>query len=721
MVQQYFMSRIFEITEKIRDYAPKADIDLVNRAYVFAAQAHAEQRRSSGELYITHPLSVASILADLRLDTTTIATGLLHDTVEDTHVSMDDIETRFGSEIAYLVNGVTKIGQFHFESSDHKKAENFRKMIIATAQDLRVLLVKLADRMHNMRTLNFVSAEKAKRVSQETMELYIPLAHRLGIHWIKQEMEDIAFSHIEPESYQHIVDLLKGKLEFFQETQVKLEHILQEAMARQGFQTKVQGRMKHLYSLYQKMQHKQVSFDEIYDIVAFRLIVDDSSTCYQALGVIHSLYRPVPGRFKDYIALPKPNGYQSLHTSIMGPENHRIEVQIRSQAMHQHAEDGIAAHWIYKGKQSSPQEQERLLWIKQLTELLQESENPTEFMESVRLDLFIQEVYVFSRDGDIYALPRGARPLDFAYAVHTDLGHHCIGARINGIMGDLQTKLRNGDQIEVLTSPDQEPSRNWLRYVKTPKARQAIRHYYRRQDIYISRRMGQKIIQEVLGTPPTPKLIETLHCNSLEDLEIKLGQGDLNVDSLLEQAEHTLRLPLHSLQHIQYGADCCHPIPGDAVLARMVKKRGMELHYRDCPYVLNNHEQAWLEADWHAKPKQLYPTAIEVHTEDLRGMLSHVTGLIAKLEANINDLNLEQRAGEMTHIHILILVSDRIHLAKILRGIRLIDGVIKVKRKNHRELTPHRSTGIGDAVKGMIAKGRRSLLQSTKKIRGKSS
>jgi len=717
------MSRIFEITEKIRDYAPKADIDLVNRAYVFAAQAHAEQHRSSGELYITHPLSVASILADLHLDTSTIATGLLHDTVEDTHITLADIEERFGHDIAYLVDGVTKIGQFNFESSDHKKTENFRKMIIATAKDLRVLLVKLADRMHNMRTLKFVSKEKAKRVSQETMELYIPLAHRLGIHWLKQEMEDIAFSHIEPESYQHIVELLKGKLDFFKDTQVKLEHILQEAMSRQGFQTQVQGRMKHLYSLHQKMQRKQISFNEIYDIVAFRLIVDDSSTCYQALGVIHGLYRPVPGRFKDYIALPKPNGYQSLHTSIIGPENHRIEVQIRSQAMHRHAEDGIAAHWLYKDKQANPQDQQRLLWIKQLTELLQEAENPTEFMTSVRLDLFVQEVYVFSRDGDIYALPRGARPLDFAYAVHTDLGHHCIGARINGVMSDLQTKLRNGDQLEILTSPDQEPSRSWLHYVKTSKARQAIRHYFRCQDKYISRRMGQKIIQQVLAHAPSKKVIASLHCNDLEDLEVKLGQGELSVDHLFEHSEHKQNhlLPLQARQHVYYGAECCHPIPGDRVFGEMIKNRGMELHYRDCPQVLSQRKQAWLKIDWQNQTGQLHPTAIEIYTEDLRGMLSKVTGAIAKTEANINDLNLEQRAGEMTHIRALISVSDRTHLAKVLREIRWLDGVIKVKRKSQRDLTTHRSSGLGDTVRGIIAKGRRTFLQSTKKIRGKSS
>jgi len=715
------MSRIFEITEKIRSYAPKADINLVNRAYVFAAQAHAEQRRSSGELYITHPLAVADILASLRLDVSTIATGLLHDTVEDTHITLDDIRTRFGDDIAHLVDGVTKIGLIQFDSSDHKKAENFRKMILATAKDLRVLLVKLADRMHNMRTLGFVSAEKAKRVSQETMEIYVPLAHRLGIHWIKQEMEDIAFSHIEPEAYRHVVSLLKDKLEFFQHTQVKLEHILQEAMARQGFKTQVQGRMKHLFSLHEKMQHKQISFNEIYDIVAFRLIVEDTIACYHALGVIHSLYRPVPGRFKDYIALPKPNGYQSLHTSIIGPEKHRIEIQIRTKAMHYHAEDGIAAHWLYKGEKVNNQEQRDLLWLKQLTELFQEAQNPAEFMENVRLDLFVQEVFVFSRDGDIYALPRGARPLDFAYAVHTDLGHHTIGARINGVMVDLQSKLHNGDQIEILTSPDQEPSRKWLQYVKTSKARQSIRHYYRKQSDATSLRMGQSILREVLPNTPSQSLIAALHCSSAEELTMKLGRGEIDLDLLLNAKEGTQKktLSLQSLQHIRYGAECCHPIPGDHVLGRIVKGRGMELHYRDCIHVMTEESNSWLEVQWKSDENRLHSTAIEVQTEDLRGMLAQVSGCISQAEANINDLSMEQRAGEMTHIHILLSVRDRIHLANVLRGLRMLPGVIRVSRKNHLKLTPQRTSRFGDVLLGMVAKGRRTLLKSTEKFRGK--
>ncbi|MDX8397231.1 MAG: bifunctional (p)ppGpp synthetase/guanosine-3',5'-bis(diphosphate) 3'-pyrophosphohydrolase [Mariprofundaceae bacterium] len=710
------MSRIFEITEKVLSYSPKADITLLNRAYVFAAQAHAEQRRSSGELYISHPLAVADILASLRLDVSSVATGLLHDTVEDTHITLDDIRKYFGDDVAHLVDGVTKIGQIHFDSSTHKQAENFRKMILATAKDLRVLLVKLADRMHNMRTLGFVSADKAKRISEETMQLYAPLAHRLGIHWIKQEMEDIAFSYIDPVSYKQVMEKLQVKLSFLQGTQGRLENLLQEAMLRQGLQVEVQGRMKHLYSLHQKMKRKHIDFDEIYDIVAFRLIVNDAPACYHALGVIHSLYRPVPGRFKDYIALPKPNGYQSLHTSVIGPENHRIEVQIRAESMHQHAEDGVAAHWLYKENSIDDAGKREFVWLRQLTELLQSSDDPNELMENVRLDLFVQEVYVFSRDGDIYALPRGARPLDFAYAVHTDVGHHCIGVRINGEMADLQTKLRNGDQIEVLTSPDQEPSRKWLKYIKTPKARQAIRQYYSRQDRETSILMGQKILNEVLSKPPTKTLLASLDCESLDELHRKLGNGDILLERLLEilSTKSDWQKKLQGV-HISnmHGAKCCYPIPGDAVLGRIIKSKGMELHYRDCAEL--NRKERWLEVNWKPEGHKLYPTGIEVITENRRGMLSGVSGCISKEEANIDDLKLDQRAGEMTNLRILLGVKDRQHLAKVLRALKALDGVVKVTRHNKQGLSKQDKTGFADMLWGMVAKGRRTLLKSKDK------
>ena len=718
------MSRIFEITEKVSSYASKADIELLNRAYVFAAQAHAEQRRSSGEMYITHPLAVADILASLKLDVATVATGLLHDTVEDTHIGLDDIQERFGEDIAKLGDGVTKIGKIQFNSSEHKQAENFRKMIRATAKDLRVLLVKLADRMHNMRTLGFVSKEKARRVSEETIQIHAPLAHRLGIHWIKQEMEDIAFSYLDPDGYELVKGKLKDKLEFLQQTQANLEGLLQEALSRQGLQATVQGRMKHLYSLHQKMQRKHIDFEEIYDIVAFRLIVKDAASCYQALGMIHSLYRPVPGRFKDYIALPKPNGYQSLHTSVIGPDHHRIEVQIRADSMHRHAEDGVAAHWLYKDGDDDAHAQREFLWLSQLTELLQEADNPNELMENVRLDLFVQEVYVFSRDGDIYALPRGARPLDFAYAVHTDIGHHCLGVRINGEMRDFRARLHNGDQIEILTSHDQEPSSQWLKYVKTPKARQAIRLYYRRQERETSIRIGMDVLNEVLIGEPPGELLEALQCYDLVSLQEKLGRGDISLDMLLKQLDdaEVSQVKLKCVRaSYMYGANCCYPIPGDAVLGRVVADKGMELHYRDCNELSSLSRYRWLEVDWKESGKRLYPTGIEVRAENRRGMLAKVSSCIAKAEANIDDLKLDQRAGEMTVLQILVSVHDRKHLATVLKVLKALDGVATVKRKNQVGLGRNYTHGITDMLRGMVNKGRRSFFKSKSKIKGKKS
>lgn len=707
------MSRIFEITDKVLSYHPKADIDLINRAYVFAAQAHANQKRSSGEPYFTHPLAVAGILASLRLDEASIVTGLLHDTVEDTDVTLDEIRERFGDEIAQLVDGVTKIGKLKFQSSEQKQAENFRKLILATARDLRVLLVKLADRLHNMRTLCFLPEHKRRVISEETVQLYAPLAHRLGIHWIRQEMEDLAFSHLEPEASRELAERLAEHLDSLKDTCMRLELILQEVLDRQGVKARVQGRMKHMYSLYDKMQRKHVSFDEVYDLVAFRVIVEDTPTCYQTLGIIHSLYRPVPGRFKDYIALPKPNGYQSLHTSVYGPENYLIEVQVRTEAMHRYAEDGIAAHWMYKeGKDATSGDLHKFRWLKQLTELLQEADNPVEYLENARLDLFVQEVYVFSRDGDIFSLPRGSMPLDFAYAVHTDVGNHCIGVRINGEPADLGTVLHNGDQIEVLTSPEQTPSRQWHQYVCTPRARQAIRQWFRRQEREASQRMGAEMLREVLGSraKPDKAMLKKLECESIEVLEERLGHGDIPVERLLDVAKRTLSGPLHFArlsQNLMQAADCCLPLPGDPVLGRFQPGRGMIVHHRDCAEVVKTRQDAWLDVKWCGETGQLYPTAIEVRTRNERGMLARVSGCIAENDANIEDVKIHQFEGAMTKLSILVEVSDRTHLAAVLRAVKRLPGVTNVSRRTQGGLPARRHSrkGLGAAIRQMVARG----------------
>jgi GTP pyrophosphokinase len=703
------VSRIYEITEKVLSYFPKADIDLINRAYVFAAQAHANQTRRSGEPYLDHPLAVADILASLRLDEASIVTGLLHDTVEDTDVTLDDIRERFGDDIARLVDGMTKIAKIRFRSSEHKQAENFRKMILATAKDLRVLLVKLADRLHNMRTLGFLPERKRYEIALETMQLYAPLAHRLGIHWLKQELEDLAFIHLDPEAYQDLSKRLSDHLEFLNSTRERLERLLQEALDRQGIKVKVQGRMKHMYSLHQKLERKHVGFDDIYDLVAFRVIVDDIPACYHVLGVIHSMYRPVPGRFKDYIALPKPNGYQSLHTTVIGPENYRIEIQIRTEAMHRNAEDGIAAHWAYKSSDVSPRDQDRFRWLSQLTDLLQESEHPGEFLENVRLDLFVQEVYVFTRDGDIMALPRGATPLDFAYAIHTNVGNHCIGVRINGEPVDFDTPLRNGDQIEVLTSPEQTPSQYWLQHVHTPRARQAIRQWFRRQKREASIRLGEQMLKEILGR--NVKLLgdeelKALQCKDLDSLREKLGQGNLGIERVLKTLNQEAAKPLKvkglSLAVMQ-ASDCCCPLPGDPILGHFTRGQGMRIHHRDCPAIRKEKKKSWLEVQWKGEEGKLYPTLIKVKTENRRGMLANVSGCISKADANIEDLKLRQLAGSITTLHIRLEVSSRAHLARILRALHSLDGVVKVSREMLGESAARaKSRSFTEAFKSIV-------------------
>ncbi len=679
------MSRIFEITERVTSYSPKADIDLINRAYVFAAHAHAGQVRASGEPFITHPLAVADILASLGMDESTVITGLLHDTVEDTGVTLKDIEHHFGTDIARLVDGMTKIGQIHFHSKEHKQAENFRKMILATAQDIRVLIVKLADRLHNMRTLGFMREDKRRMIGEETLQIYAPLAHRLGIHWIKQEMEDLVFSYLETDAYKELLGEIHDRLEGLNQIRERLESIIQQALQRHGVNAKVQGRMKHLYSIHEKMQRKHIDFGEIFDLVAFRIIVNDLTTCYQALGVVHSLYRPVPGRFKDYIALPKPNGYQSLHTSVIGPENFRIEVQIRTEDMHSYAEDGVAAHWVYKEGESGDN-QDSFKWLKQLTELLQETDSPGEFLENVRLDLFVQEVYVFSRDGDIFPLPRGARPLDFAYAVHTEVGHHCVGVRINGEIADFSTRLRNGDQIEVMTSPDQSPGRKWTKFVKTPRAKQAIRQWFKRQQRDTGIRMGENILRELLGKKDVGKaVLEQLQCADLDELKIRMGRGEIAVHRLLEVVGHDSILPLKLMgmkRMLMHAAECCHPIPGDPVLGQFSSGEGMILHHRKCPSISEQESKDFLEVEWEAEAGQLFKTGIEVRSRNKRGMLASVTQCIADASSSIEDLKLKQRGGAVTELLFLVEVEDRVHLAQVLRSIKAVDGVVRVGRRN---------------------------------------
>ncbi len=722
------MSRIFEITEQIKAYMPKADIELINRAYVFAAHAHARQRRSSGELYIIHPLGVAQNLVDLKLDVSSVVTGLLHDTVEDTHVTLDDIKQRFGEEVAQLVDGVTKVGKIHFTSSEHQKAENFRKMIMATAKDLRVLLVKLADRLHNMETLEFMKPHKRKRIAIETMEIYAPLAHRLGIHWVAQRMEDLAFKYAEPEAYAALQVKLEGKMDFLVATKKRLAGLLEEALQRQGIEAKVQGRMKHLYSLHEKMQRKRLDFDEIYDFMAFRVIVEDTPACYHVLGVIHSLYRPIPGRFKDYIALPKPNGYQSLHTSIIGPDNFRIEVQIRTESMHHYAEEGVASHWIYKSSSKAKggqlDELEGFKWLKQLAETLHTADNPGEFLENVRLDLFVKEVYVFSRDGDLFALPRGSTALDFAYAIHTDVGNHCVGVRINGEPATLSQTLYNGDEIEVLTSPEQTPSGKWLRFVKTSRAKQQIRYWLRAQEREEAIRLGEHMLHNALGDfTIRHDVLKFAGCKDDAELKEKIGRGELEISALLQYLDKDASQPLIRRKPFReakmHAASCCYPIPGDPVAGLFEAGHGFIVHDIHCKVLQQSGDRS-VEVDWKPVSGELYKTGIEVFCQNERGSLSKVTACLAEQNANIEDLKIEQRAGALSSLYILIEVEGRTHLSHILKALKALPHVSRVHRYHHDSLQGRAPAKrrLGSVFRGVASLGQ-SIRQTWSKKKTK--
>ncbi|MEO1171285.1 MAG: bifunctional (p)ppGpp synthetase/guanosine-3',5'-bis(diphosphate) 3'-pyrophosphohydrolase, partial [Myxococcota bacterium] len=489
--------RYEDIVEAVQSYKPTPDIDLIQRAYMYSAKVHAGQVRKSGEPYLIHPIEVSYILNQLRLDEASLATGLLHDTVEDTLATLDDIRALFGDEVATLVDGVTKLSQIRFDNDQHKQAENFRKMLVAMAKDIRVVLVKLCDRLHNMRTLEHMAEVKQRRIAQETLDIYAPLANRLGINWLKGELEDLSFRYIEPTEFKKIETKVN---EFRREREEYVGLVirqLHDVLEKRGIDAKVAGRPKHLYSVYKKMQARKIEFDDVYDVVAFRVLVDSVSKCYEVLGHVHSMWHPIPGRFKDYIAMPKPNRYQSLHTSVIGPGGDRIEIQIRTDEMHRIAEEGIAAHWEYKEGQKAKDKQD-FAWLRQLLEWQRDLDDPNEFLDTVKYDLFTDEVFVFTPKGEVISLKRGATPVDFAFGVHTEVGLHCAGAKVNGRMVPLRYELKNGDMVEIITNQAQQPSKDWLAFVRTSRARAKIRAHVRVAERARSKELGQEMLEREL-------------------------------------------------------------------------------------------------------------------------------------------------------------------------------------------------------------------------------
>jgi GTP pyrophosphokinase len=542
------MIRIADILDRVQSYNPKADIELVNRAYVLSAKAHAGHVRQSGEPYLNHPLEVAGVLSEMKMDVTTIVVGLLHDTVEDTDITREDLVHHFGEEVALLVDGLTKITKIEFETTEHAQAENLRRMIISMAKDIRVIMVKLADRLHNMRTLEHLNPEKQTKVARETMDIYAPLANRLGISWIQSELEDLAFKYLRSEAYESLQKKVTAKRKEYDDYIEKVIKVLDKALADQGIEGEVTGRTKHLYSVFNKMKTQELPFEEIYDLIAFRIIVESVKDCYGVLGIIHSMFKPIPGRFKDYIGVPKSNRYQSLHTTVIGPFGEQMEVQIRTSEMHDFAEDGIAAHWHYKtGTKAVPDEDiKRFTWFKQILEELKDLDDPRELMETVRTDLFPDEVYVFTPKGEVKEFPQGATPIDFAYSIHTDVGHGCVGAKVNGRIVPLKYKLKNGDMVEILTSKGHKPSKDWLKIAATNSAKAKIRSIIKKEERERSRGIGEELLnrelkrmgttlKKTLKTDAFEKASSAFGFHRVEDLIASVGFGKYSARQVLSR------------------------------------------------------------------------------------------------------------------------------------------------------------------------------------------
>jgi GTP diphosphokinase / guanosine-3',5'-bis(diphosphate) 3'-diphosphatase len=709
------VTQLETLIEGIPKYQPGADLDLVERAYRFSAASHQGQQRASGEPYLSHPLEVANLLVGFKMDVTTVTAGLLHDVLEDTQATKDDLAREFGTEIADLVDGVTKLGKLAFSSREERQAENFRKMLVAMARDLRVLMIKLADRLHNMRTLDYLVPEKARKIAQETLDIYAPLAHRLGMAKVKAELEDLALRALSPDAY---VDLQRRVAKRRLEREADINQviaIIEKKLAEVGIESQIRGRPKHFYSIWKKMHDQGREFDEIYDLTAVRVITGSVRDCYGALGVIHSLWKPVPGRFKDFIAMPKVNMYQSLHTTVIGPKGDPVEIQIRTWDMHRIAEEGIAAHWLYKEKKTGKDKlDESLLWLRQLMETQQDTKDPREFMDTVRIDLFPDEVYVFTPKGDVKALPEGATPIDFGYAVHTKVGEHTVGAKVNGKLVPLRTALRQGDIVEIITSPNQHPSRDWLQYVKSTRARTKINQWLkvkeRERSIELGREMFEREAKKyrlnaatLLTGDDLKRIASDLGMPSSDDLLASIGYGKSSVHQLLnrlspnglvepvERPRSTTPRPKEDQGVRIRGVDdllvrfakCCNPLPGDQIVGFITRGRGLTVHARDCLTVAKSvlDRERLIDVEWDVEEPAKRPVRVAVYIgNDRPGLLSEITGAISSRNGNITKAEVTVTDDRRGINHFVIEVADLPQLQDIMAAIRLVPDVINVER-----------------------------------------
>lgn len=718
----------------IEQYNPDADLDIVIKAYNYAYNAHEGQYRKSGEKYIIHPLEVAKILAELELDVFTIAAGLMHDVVEDTDVSFSDIERLFGTEVAELVDGVTKLGKIEYKSKEETQAENLRKMFMAMGKDIRVILIKLADRLHNMRTLKYMSEEKAKEKATETIEIYAPIAHRLGISRVKWEMEDIALRYLDPEGYYDLIEKVSKKRREREAYIQGVIDLLKNKLAEANIEGDIKGRAKHFYSIYRKMKYQSKSFEEIYDLMAVRILVDSLKDCYGVVGIVHTIWKPMPGRFKDYIAMPKPNMYQSLHTTVLGPDGEPLEIQIRTKEMHRTAEFGIAAHWKYKEGKIDPNESDmdkKLSWLRQMMEWQKDVSDPTEFMESLKIDLFVNQVFVFTPKGDVIELPAESTPLDFAYKVHSGVGNRCIGAKVDGRIVPLDYKLKNGNIVEVMTSSNSNgPSRDWLNIVKSSHAKNKIRQWFKKERREENIEKGKEILERETKRQGFPigdflkhkylvQVAKLVTQGSEDDLYAALGYGGITLSQVMPRLKEKYEADNHKLKEekiqeriqektIQKSAQkkktgnqgvhvkgidnilirfakCCNPLPGDDIVGYITKGRGVSIHRSDCPNTLNDDDASrgrLIDVEWDVdkNKNKNFEAEIQIKAIDRRGLFTDVSRILADEKITVNGINARTSKDGTAIMNVVLEVLSKEQLKSIMNQIRRVEGVIDIFR-----------------------------------------
>lgn len=723
--EQLVASRYEQLENSFLANRPKEDAARVRAAFDFAREKHEGQNRKSGEPYILHPIAVAQILVDMHMDVVCVETALLHDVVEDTGVHIDEIRRRFGNEVAVCVDGVTKLGKIHIYSREEQQAESVRKMLLAMVSDIRVILVKLSDRLHNLRTISSLPREKQARIGQETLDIYSPIAHRLGMGKVRAELEDLAFGAIDPEAHTDIVSQIEHKRKATQEFLEGIRKSLEQKLAREAIPARVEGRLKRPYSVYLKLKKQKIPIEQVYDLLALRIITDSLKNCYAALGVIHNEWPPIPGRIKDFIAMPRPNGYQSLHTSVMGTGGQAFEVQIRTEEMHRLAEEGVAAHWKYKeGRKGKSAEEQYVTWMRQLVEWQQEMRDPGEFMSTLKVDLYADEVYVFTPKGKVVVLPRESTPVDFAYAIHSDVGNACVGAKVNNRIVTLKYSLKNGDVVEVLTQPNHMPSKDWLSFVKTSKARNKIKQIINATERSKAIEIGEKYFEKEARRLSIPiskldatvlaQVLEDYGVGKLEDLFAQLGYGKIEARPILVRFDPT-RVEAEEPQHTEpatpaaplgekeaknvalrvkgmndvliYRASCCNPIPGEAIVGYITRGKGVAVHSVSCSNVQNlmYEVERKIDVEWAKQAAESFDVQISIMTDDRPGMLAQFTQVLFSENSNIRTLEArtdEDRGGDGAIVDIKIEVRDKRQLEKILSALRRIPGVRDIERKS---------------------------------------